>query len=64
MWTIVYIAQEKELAERIKSALTEKNILFKVREMGKENTDDVCYEFLVCETEIEQAHSVIIEIGF
>ncbi len=62
MWTIVYIARENELAECIKTALTENGIIFKIREMGKD--DDICYEFLVPQTEVEQAHGIIIEIGF
>lgn len=64
MWTIVYIAREKDLADKIKTALAENGIIFKVREMGKDNPEDVCYEFLVPEAEVEQAHGIIIEIGF
>ena len=64
MWTIVYIARDKKISDEIRAALAENGIIFKIREMGKDNADDVCYEFLVPDTEIEQAHGVIIDIGF
>lgn len=64
MWTTVYIARDKDISEKIKEALANREIIFKIREMGKETEEDICYEFLVPEAEIEQAHGVIIDIGF
>lgn len=64
MWTIVYIARVKEIAEKIKDQLTQNGIIYKVREIGNENSDGFCYEFLVPETEVSLAHGIIIDIGF
>ncbi len=62
MWTTVYIAGDKDIAENIKEALTMQGVAFKIREVGE--ADGICYEFLVPDAEVEQAHGIIIDIGF
>ena len=64
MWTIVYIARDKEMSDKIRVALNENGIIFKIREIGNDGSDDICYEFLVPDAEVEQAHGIIIDIGF
>lgn len=64
MWTIVYIARNKEMTEKIKEALTENAIIYKVREILSENSADYCCEFLVPDAEVSLAHGIIIDIGF
>lgn len=65
MWTVVYMAQGKETASKLQDLLTEEGILVKLRPISKnhENSDNY-FEVLVPETEVEEAHSVIIEKGF
>ena len=64
MWTIVYIARDKDITERIKQALTETGIIYKVRENNSEIPADYCCEFLVPDAEVSLAHGIIIDIGF
>lgn len=65
MWTVVYMAQSKEIATKLQELLTQEGILVKIRPISKnhENNDNY-YEVLVPEAEIEEAHTVIIEKGF
>lgn len=65
MWTVVYLAQSKESATRLKELLANEGILVKLRPLSKnpENQDNY-YEVLVPEAEIEEAHNVIIESGY
>ena len=35
MWTTVYIAGDKDIAENIKEALTMQGVAFKIREVGE-----------------------------
>ncbi len=62
MWTVVYMAQDKESVERLQQLLEEQNILVMVRPVNKEaQSDDCCYEVLVPESEVEQTHNIIID---
>jgi len=65
MWTVVYMAQSKEIAEDLQGLLTKEGILVKLRSISKnqESSNDY-FEILVPESEVEEAHSVIIEKGF
>ncbi len=65
MWTVVYMAQSKEIATKLQELLTKEGILVKLRPVSKnhENNDNY-FEVLVPESEVEEAHSVIIEKGF
>ena len=59
MWTIVYMAKNMELAQRLKEALYEKNIIVMVRPINKEQTTG--YEILVPGAEVEEALGIIID---
>ncbi|TYQ12979.1 UNVERIFIED_CONTAM: hypothetical protein Cloal_4023 [Acetivibrio alkalicellulosi] len=65
MWTVVYMAQTKEIATNMQELLSNEGILVKLRPISKnrENNDDY-FEVLVPEAEVEEAHSVIIEKGY
>lgn len=64
MWTVVYMAQNKEMAEKLKSVLEEGGILVRINPVSrKEKTDDY-FEVSVPEAEVEEAHGIIIEKGF
>lgn len=60
MWTIVYTAQEKAIADNLKNALLDVNILVKLICSTSENKIDL----FVPSTEVEQAHNVLIDLTF
>ena len=65
MWTVVYMAQSKEIANSMQDLLSNEGILVKLRPINKiRETNDDYYEVLVPESEVEEAHSVIIEKGY
>lgn len=64
MWTVVYMAQNKDTAEKLEKVLAEDGILVKLSPMSKKEKDDNYFEVLVPETEVEEAHNIIIEKGF
>jgi len=65
MWTVVYMAQSKDIATKLQELLTNEGILVKLRPISKNHdNNDNYFEVLVPEAEIEEAHSVIIEKGF
>lgn len=65
MWTVVYMAQSKDIATKLQELLTKEGILVKLRPVSKNHdNNDNYFEVLVPEAEVEEAHSVIIEKGF
>ena len=58
MWTVVYMAQSKEISEKLQQVLEEAGLLVKVRPMSKAEEGDNCYEILA------EAHAAIIDNGF
>lgn len=65
MWTVVYMAQNREIAGKLKEILEKEGILVKLRPISKmvEN-EETGFEVLVPESEVSEAHSIIIETGF
>ncbi|WHH60468.1 hypothetical protein [Petroclostridium sp. X23] len=65
MWTVVYMAQSKDIVMKLQEILEKEGLLVKIRPISKnvENNDNY-YEVLVPESEVEEAHSIIIETGF
>lgn len=62
MWMVAYIAQSKESAEKIRMLLQEAGLPVKIRSVNQSGNDQFgCYEILVPEAELSEAHSVIIE---
>lgn len=61
MWTVVYMTQDGKNANKVAELLAENNLIYKVRPVGNSDETDSCYEVLVPETEINEAHSIIIE---
>ena len=65
MWTVVYIAQNKEIATTLQEMLQQEGLLVKIRPIAKNNeNNDNYYEILVAESEVSEAHSIIIEKGY
>lgn len=59
MWTVVYISQNEDVAKEIKQLLEDSQILVMIRSVGEEG-EQKSFEILVPETEVEQAHTIII----
>lgn len=65
MWTVVYMAQNKEIVVKLQEILEKEGLLVKTRPISKnKNNNDNYYEVLVPESEVEEAHSIIIDTGF
>lgn len=62
MWIVVYIAQEKTVAEQVKTLLDEAGIPVKLRPLTAEEADCETCEILVPELEADDAHQVILEL--
>lgn len=63
MWTVVYLSHSKDIADRLSKAFEENNLLVKMRPVSKNADSDGCYEILVPESEVEEAHAIIIDMG-
>lgn len=60
MWTVVYIAPNKRVADRLKQALTDEGLLVKLRNIGLPNgNENGSVEILVPESEVDEALEVI-----
>lgn len=65
MWTVVYMAQSKEIVIKLQQVLEQEGLLVKIRPINKNlDNNDNYYEVLVPESEVEEAHSIIIDTGF
>jgi len=61
MWIVVYIAQLKEQAEKIRDLLKAADVLVKIRAVNQSDNEKYgCYEILVPESEVPEAHDIII----
>jgi len=56
MWTVIYIAPTKKIAERIKERLTEEGFLVQIRAI---NLTKQQYEILVPEGELDEVQEVL-----
>lgn len=65
MWTVVYIAKSKEIAENLRYLLEDAGLLVKVRPVNNNCEGECnCYDILVPESEVAVAHKIIIENDF
>lgn len=64
MWTVVYVAKNREVAKKIISALETYGLLAKMHALGDEEEKDTSYEVMVPESEVEKAHTIIIDLDF
>jgi hypothetical protein len=63
MWTVIYIAPTKNVAERYQQALAEEGILVQLRAIGSSHqANNVSMEILVSESEAEEAHEILTSI--
>ncbi len=65
MWTVVYLAKNKRMADKISSLMSQEGVLVKVQPVSKNTGDeDSYYEILVLESEVEEAHNILYELGY
>lgn len=65
MWVVIYMAQNKKVAEAIEDILRDENILFKTKSIYKNVTpEDNSYEILVPQSEAGEAHAILMENGY
>ncbi len=65
MWTVVYLAKNKKEAEKMSELITHEGVLVKILPVSKSaNDEENYYEVLVPEAEVEEAHSILIELGY
>ncbi len=64
MWTVVYMAQNKEIAENVKGILESLGLLVKIDPINRKEKADDYYEVSVPEAEVEEAHGILIEKGY
>ncbi len=65
MWMVAYVTQSKESAERIRAFLQEAGLPVKIRSVNQSGNGQFgCYEILVPEAELSEAHEIIIEQAF
>lgn len=63
MWTVVHMAPNKDIAEKVKEYFVKESLLVKVRPAQKNSSKDSYYEIMVMECEIEEAHNILYQIG-
>ncbi|HHY42940.1 MAG TPA: hypothetical protein GX514_08905 [Thermoanaerobacterales bacterium] len=61
MWAVIYIATDRETADRVAKAIKEEGILVKTREVMKSKRRGCCIEIIVPESEAQEAQNVILE---
>ncbi len=60
MWTVVYMTQSEEKVVKVTGLLKENGIIYKLKPVGNDS-HNICFEVLVVETEINEAHKLIID---
>ena len=61
MWTVVYLAQSNDVAERLQAGLIEGGLLVSIRTVESGAGSEDYFEIMVPEHEVEKAHNIIIE---
>ena len=65
MWTVVYLAKNKKIADKVSKLMTNEGVLVKLRPVNKNiGEQDSYFEILVLESEVEEAHNILYEFGY
>lgn len=65
MWTVVYMAKNKKIADKVSEMMSAEGVLVKLQPVSKNTGDeDSYYEILVLESEVEEAHNILYERGY
>ena len=60
MWTVIYMAQDRENVEQIRKLIEDNKVITKIRTL-KKSEEDYCYEILVPSSEVCLALGLILE---
>lgn len=63
MWTVVYVAKNREVSEHLVKNLDANGLLTKTNVLGTDEKN-TSFEILVPESEVEKAHTLIIDLDF
>lgn len=61
MWTVIYMATDKDTALRVEKAIKDEGFLVKTREVMKSKRHGCYIEIIVPESEAQEAQNVILE---
>ena len=61
MWTSVYMAQNREEAEKMRLRIEENGIIVMLKPINNDDSSEGCFELLVPKAELETALGIIIE---
>lgn len=62
MWTLVYMAADRVMIDKVCAILKENDIIFKCKQIGKtDSPEDTGYEILVPDAEVFKAQELIFE---
>lgn len=65
MWLVIYMAHNKKIAEKIQTMLVNDGFLVKLKPVYKNvPSDDNYYEILVLQSEVQEAHEMLMENGY
>ncbi len=64
MWTVVYVAQSTQEADKISGALRDNGILVKLRQLGQNKGQRTIYEVMVPQMEVEDASMVLTSMAY
>ena len=62
MWTVIYMAQTREVVLKVQELLAAAGLAVRVRPVGE--AQEGFFEILVPETEVQLAHTLLIKSGF
>lgn len=61
MWTVVYVAQREDEAEKIRAVLRKGKIISRTRRINSDGAkDEMCFEIMVPSAELEVSQNLII----
>lgn len=63
MWTVIYMAQDRDNVENIKQLLEKKEVMTRIRAL-KKSDENYFYELLVPSAEVCCAHGLMLEADF
>lgn len=61
MWTVIYMATDKQTSTKVEDVIKCEGFLVKTRQVMKSKRHGVCIEILVPEAEAQEAQKVILE---
>ena len=61
MWTVIYMATDKETARKVEEAIKSEGFLVRTRQIMKSKRHGCCIEVVVPESEAQDASRVIFE---